>query len=226
MSARVRTLNATASTRPLVRCEGLVVGRRGIACAPPIYLEIGAGERVAVTGRNGAGKTTFLKTLAGQLLPVAGKAQVLGMVLGRTHAHELSRSGLAYVGDDRGVFLTLSVRQQVELAIAMPFTIDLARSLTDPVATIASRPKRRVATLSGGERQVLGIGCALFRKPKVLIVDELTQGLQSETRHALLDRLMRTSCSQGLTVIFSDDHEWVIERLATHRLDLEDGTLS
>lgn len=207
----------------LIKCEQMAVGHHGRSSSMPHSFSVAAGERVAIVGRNGTGKSTLLRTLAGHLPPTQGKGEVLGMTLGACTAHDLARGGLSYVSDSRGVFVTLTVREHIELALGLPYTPERGREVTAPVSRVGERADLQAANLSGGERQALGIGCALGRQPKLLIVDELTHGVHVVTRAALLRRLSEASAATGLAIVFTDDHREVVEQLATRQIVCAEG---
>ena len=207
-------------------CHDLATVRPGHHSSRLFSFSVAPGDRVAITGNNGTGKTSFLRTLAGFLAPLGGSAEVVGTQLGKMPSYILARRGLSFIGDDHGVFTSLTVREHIELATGQPYTLDTARTVLSPLCSIASRPRGAVSTLSGGERPVFGIGCALARNPRLLLADNLTQGLQRQTKRLILDRVLTACQTFNCSMIFADEDESVVVGLANRRLDMESGICS
>ena len=140
-----------------------------------LSMEVEAGTVVALLGRNGAGKSTTLKTVMGIVPPRAGRihfdrADITGLA-----THRIARLGIAYVPEDRGVFASLSVQEHLTLAPA-PGGWTLER-IYEAFPRLAERRDHRGTQLSGGEQQMLSIARALTLAPRLLILDEPTEGL-------------------------------------------------
>jgi branched-chain amino acid transport system ATP-binding protein len=145
-----------------------------------VSLQVGEGEVVALLGRNGAGKTTTMRSITGLAPPRRGDIVLDGRQIARIRPHQVARAGVSYVPSGRRVFGSLTVRQNLELA---------ARSakVQEPVWTIErlheifpkleQLDRRRAGLLSGGEQQMVKLGRALLAHPKVLLLDEPTEGL-------------------------------------------------
>jgi branched-chain amino acid transport system ATP-binding protein len=138
------------------------------------------GETVGLLGRNGMGKSTLIRTLLGHVRERSGRIDIQGRDLSRGKPHEAARLGIAYVPEGRGIFPTLSVRENLVMA-ARPGR-DGRRDWTfDRVMTTFPRLTERIghlgAHLSGGEQQMLSIGRALMTNPDAVILDEATEGL-------------------------------------------------
>ena len=142
-----------------------------------VSLEVKAGESVALLGRNGVGKTTTLRAIMG--LAVRGRGEVTfdGHDLGRCEAHEVPRKGIGYVPQGRGIFPNLSVHEN--LCIGLPGKSDAEREayVFDRFPRLKERLKQAGGTLSGGEQQMLAIARCLMMKPKLIILDEPTEGI-------------------------------------------------
>ena len=142
-----------------------------------VSLEVKAGESVALLGRNGVGKTTTLRAIMG--LAVRGRGEVIfdGHDLGRCEAHEVPRKGIGYVPQGRGIFPNLSVHEN--LCIGLPGKSDAQREayVFDRFPRLKERLKQAGGTLSGGEQQMLAIARCLMMKPKLIILDEPTEGI-------------------------------------------------
>ncbi|PYN16441.1 MAG: ABC transporter ATP-binding protein [Candidatus Rokuibacteriota bacterium] len=147
-----------------------------------VSIEVGAGEVVGVLGRNGVGKSTTLKTIMGLLRPARGSVVFDGQDVTGTAAHRLARLGLAYVPEDRRIFRALSVLENLRTGLDRP-GVDAGRRarLLDKAyrsfPMLAERRGQAGGTLSGGEQQMLAIARAMMLEPKLLLLDEPTEGL-------------------------------------------------
>jgi len=149
-----------------------------------IDLTIGAAETVTLLGRNGVGKTTLLRTIAGLHPASEGKILFAGENITRLPAHERARRGIGYVPQGRGIFPHLSVEENLRLGLAALAGRSERRDAGIPdyvyeLFPVLSRFRsRKGGVLSGGEQQQLAIGRALVTRPKLLILDEPTEGIQ------------------------------------------------
>ena len=147
-----------------------------------VSIDVGAGEVVGVLGRNGVGKSTTLKTIMGLLRPARGSVVFAGQDVTGTAAHRLARLGLAYVPEDRRIFRALSVLENLRTGLDRP-GVDAGRRarLLDKAyrsfPMLAERRGQAGGTLSGGEQQMLAIARAMMLEPKLLLLDEPTEGL-------------------------------------------------
>jgi ABC-type branched-subunit amino acid transport system ATPase component len=141
-----------------------------------IDLDVKRNEIVACVGRNGAGKTTLLKTIAGFLKPLTGTIRSDGVSLGGQKPYDIARLGVKYVPQDKKVFSDLTVRENLELGSYASGDYDWDRVIVY-FPKLRELMDRKAGYLSGGERQMLMIGRALLGRPKLLLIDEPTEGL-------------------------------------------------
>ena len=156
-----------------------------------ISLEVQSGEMVFIAGRNGAGKTTLLKSIAGFLMPSTGSITFDDKSIMGLQAEKIALSGIRYVFQDKRVFSQLSVKENLELA-AYPVKVKIADAIQKLVSIYPKIEKflnLRAGSLSGGQRQILLIGRALIGNPKLLLIDEPTEGLAAGTINDILDVL-------------------------------------
>ena len=156
-----------------------------------ISLEVQSGEMVFIAGRNGAGKTTLLKSIAGFLTPSTGSITFDDKSIMGLPAEKIALSGIRYVFQDKRVFSQLSVKENLELA-AYPVKVRIADAIQKVVSIYPKIEKflnLRAGSLSGGQRQILLIGRALIGNPKLLLIDEPTEGLAAGTINDILDVL-------------------------------------
>jgi branched-chain amino acid transport system ATP-binding protein len=140
---------------------------------------VAAGEIVALMGRNGMGKTTLMRTLLGLVLPRKGDVRLDGASIAGVAPFRIARMGIAYVPEGRGIFPSLSVRENLLLAARNVLGVN-AWTLERVLATfprLGERMAHRGSDLSGGEQQMLTLGRALMTNPRLLLLDEATEGL-------------------------------------------------
>lgn len=182
-----------ATDGEVLAARDLSIGYGDLTVARHLDLQLNRGELVALMGANGAGKTTLVQTLVGLLRPVAGHVALFGQKTTQP-LHRRSRRGLSFVADDRSIIPGLSTRDNLRIA-----GLSDTRAAADfPV--FAPLLKRRAGLLSGGEQQLLTIYRALSRNPKVVVIDELSQGLAPQ----VVDRicgLLRQAADNGTSVL-------------------------
>jgi branched-chain amino acid transport system ATP-binding protein len=168
---------------PLIEIADLHARYRTAPILQGVSLRVDAGEIVSIFGRNGAGKTTLLKTAMGWLAPSAGLVSFEGRSIAGLSPDRIFRRGIGFIPEDRRIFATLSVQENLELGLFTAFRLDRAerRRRLDRVfglfPRLAERRNQAGRTLSGGEQQMLAIGRALAGAPKLLLVDEPSEGL-------------------------------------------------
>jgi branched-chain amino acid transport system ATP-binding protein len=183
---------------PLLETRQLSAGYLGSAVVRDLDLEVSAGEVVALLGPNGAGKTTTLLTLAGDLAPVSGQILLDGTP-STAPLHRRTVQGVGLVPEERSVFMGLTARENLRVGRA-----DLDRVLS-LFPELADKLDTRAGLLSGGEQQMLTLGRALVRDPRLLLADELSLGLAP----LVVDRLLsavREAADRGVGVLLVEQH--------------------
>jgi branched-chain amino acid transport system ATP-binding protein len=156
-----------------------------------------AGEIVSIFGRNGAGKTTLLKTAMGWLAPSAGTIAFEGRSIAGLTPDRIFRRGIAFIPEDRRIFARLSVLENLELGLFAAFGLARAERsrriarVFELFPRLAERRSQAGRTLSGGEQQMLAIGRALVGAPKLLLVDEPSEGLAPKVVTEIFEALVR-----------------------------------
>ncbi|WP_227283973.1 MULTISPECIES: ABC transporter ATP-binding protein [Paracoccaceae] len=167
-----------------------------------VSLEIAEGEVLALMGRNGMGKTTTVKTIC-RLLPVsAGTVLFDGQDLARLPAYKAARMGLGLVPEGRRCFTNLTVAENL-IAAARPGHWDMDR-IAALFPQLADRRDQSAASLSGGEQQMLAIGRALMTNPRLLILDEATEGLAPVVRQEIWAAIATLKRDAGLAILLVD----------------------
>jgi branched-chain amino acid transport system ATP-binding protein len=179
---------------------------------------------VAILGRNGAGKTTLLKTIMGELKATAGAISLDGRDASRLPTERRVRLGIGYVPQEHAVFGRLSVRENLEVgALATRDRSAIDRALTI-FPKLGQRLQQPAGTLSGGERKMLAIGRALLADPKLLLLDEPTEGVWIGVIEEIAERLQ--TLVQQIAVILVEQHLDLALRVADYAYVLDRGRVA
>ena len=190
-----------------------------------VELDVPAGSRTCVMGRNGMGKTTLLKCVMG-LLPVSsGTVMFEGSELRRLPAEARARLGIGYVPQGREIFSHLSVEEnlRVGLGVRKNGARDIPPLVFELFPVLKRMLRRRGGDLSGGQQQQLAIGRALVLKPKLLILDEPTEGIQPNIVHEIGDVILHLNREGGVTVLLVEQKLPFARRVASRFHILEKG---
>ena len=190
-----------------------------------IALTIDAGEVVTLLGRNGMGKTTTIRAIMGLNPPSAGSVRFDGQEIAGRPPERIARLGIGLVPEGRRVFPTLTVRENLVATAASgahradPRDIDRIYQM---FPRLAERRKQRAGTLSGGEQQMLAIGRALMTNPRLLILDEATEGLAPLVRTEIW-RCLALLKAEGEAILVVDKNLAALKRLADRHVIIEKG---
>ena len=179
---------------------------------------------VAVLGRNGAGKSTLLKTIAGEIRPMAGSIVFDGVEAGGEPTERRVRRGIGFVPQEDAIFGKLTVRENLLLGA----THSPDRSGLDEVISffpkLGDRMRQTAATLSGGERKMLAISRALLGRPRLLLLDEPTEGVWIGVIEEIADRL--AILAQRMSVILVEQHVHLALRVAGYAYVIDRGSVA
>jgi branched-chain amino acid transport system ATP-binding protein len=214
----------------MLKLEGLTAGYGGSQVLFGIDLSIGAGEVVTLLGRNGMGKTTTIRAIMGLLPSVGGRIwggaiALDGAAVAGLPPHKVARQGLGLVPEGRQVFPTLTVEENL-LATAAHRGPGAPRWTLPAVYDFFPRLRERRtnpgAKLSGGEQQMVAIGRALMTNPRLLILDEATEGLAPLIRAEIWDVLAQLK-AEGQAILLIDKNLAAVTRLADRHVVIEKG---
>jgi branched-chain amino acid transport system ATP-binding protein len=206
---------------PRLRLHGLAVSYGPVRVVRDATLEVGAGEAVALLGRNGAGKTSTLLAISGGLSPAGGSVELDGTAIQGLPAHRVARRGLSLVPQGRRIFPGLTVRENLMLGDRGG---DLG-AMFELFPVLAERAHLRASTLSGGEQQMLAIGRALMMRPRVLLMDEPSEGLAPLVVKLIGELIARLRREQQLSILIAEQNLALALEVADRVYVLDRGEL-
>jgi branched-chain amino acid transport system ATP-binding protein len=187
-----------------LRLAGVTAGYGATHVLEGIDLALAPGEALSIIGRNGVGKSTLLATIMGHTTLHAGAIELGGARIDSAPPHRRARAGLAWVPQEREIFPSLTVRENLELG-ARPGAWTPAR-VFELFPNLAGRLGHGGTQLSGGEQQMLAIARALLTNPQVLLMDEPTEGLAPVIVEALAQVLRRLRAAGGLSIVLVEQN--------------------
>ena len=206
-------MSADAAAPPLLQAQGLHAWYGASHVLHGVDIAIARGQTVGLLGRNGMGKSTLIRTLLGHVTQREGRIVIDGRDLSRGKPHEVARRGVAYVPEGRGVFPNLTVRENLVMAArpapaghggadgrAAGWTLE---RVLRTFQRLAERLHHLGAQLSGGEQQMLAIGRALMTHPRLIILDEATEGLAPQIVTEIW-RVVQTIRDDGIATLIVD----------------------
>ena len=207
----------------MLTVESLSSGYGDIRVLHDVSFSVSAGEIVCLLGRNGAGKTTCMKTIVGLLRAQSGSVTCDGAVVSRLPANEVPRHGIGYIPQGRRLFAELTVAENLEIGLMVR---GKGRETRDRVLEmfprLRERLNQRADTLSGGEQQMLATGRALCIEPSVLLLDEPTEGLQP----SMIEQIRQAVTAlrdRGVAILLVEQRVDAVLSIANRVVFLENG---
>jgi urea transport system ATP-binding protein len=209
----------------MLSVEALAAGYGGSQILWGVDLTVPTGQVICLMGRNGVGKTTVLKTIMGLLPARGGRITLDGIDVTRWSVDRRARAGIGYVPQGREIFPHLSVEENLRMSL---LGCGRAHDLDDALAlfpTLRRLLGRKGGVLSGGEQQMLAIGRALLTRPKLLMLDEPTEGIQPSIVLEIEEAIRRIRGELGLAVLLVEQYLDFAERLADAYVIMAKGTV-
>ena len=208
----------------ILAARDLVAGYGLGAVIHGVSFDVGAGEVVCLLGRNGAGKSTTLRSVMGLTPPRSGRVEFMGEEITGRPPFKIARLGIGYIPDDRRIFAELTVEENLEIVRRVTrregrWTIERVRQLFP----VLSELRLKLGSgLSGGEQKMLAIGRALMGNPSLLILDEPSEGL-SPLMVVTLIKAIRQIQEEGVTLLIADQNVKFARRVAGRGYIMEEG---
>jgi branched-chain amino acid transport system ATP-binding protein len=212
---------------PLLELEKVHARYGAVQALHGVSLTVGEGEAVAVLGGNGAGKTTTLRAISG-LVSTSGEVRFAGERIARTAPERVARAGIAHVPEGRGIFVELSVQENLRLGAYLNRR-DFAESYDRVCAHFPWLDRRRsqqAGTLSGGEQQMLAIARALMSRPRLLLLDEPSLGLAPIVVREIFRILGELNEKEGLAVLVVEQNAKLALQSSSRAYVLEVGEVA
>lgn len=212
----------------MLEVDGLRAGYGRIPILGGISLQARAGSFVGILGHNGMGKTTLLKTLMGVLPATAGRVSFGGQDITRASTSARAKAGLGYVPQGRGIFPALTVRDNLRMGCILAReserrAIDEALTTFPRLTPLLDRPG---GALSGGEQQLLALARCLCGKPKLILLDEPTEGIQPSIVEEMVETLQGLRQTHGVTTLLVEQDLHFIASLADRVLVIQKGLIT
>ncbi len=189
-----------------------------------IDLQIEPGEIVAIMGRNGMGKTTLMKTLMGIVPEKSGAVTLNGSDITGQKSHQRVASGISYVPQGRMIFGAMTVEENVQTGLTVTGRKDVPGDIYELFPVLLDMKDRRGGNLSGGQQQQLAVARALASNPKVLLLDEPTEGIQPSIIREMARTLRKIRDERGLSIVVSEQVLSFALDVADRVIVIENGT--
>lgn len=201
----------------MLRIDEVYAGYNRVAVLRGASLEVKRGEIVAVLGRNGVGKSTLLRAVTGLIQTTSGSILLNGNDVTQLPAHKRARLGIAYVPQERDIFPRLTVRENLLVAVHAAGRGDAHQRVADIFSSfpiLADKLAASGSSLSGGMQQLLAVGRALISEPRILLLDEPSEGIQPSIVDTIVETLRRINLDLGIAIVLVSQNLDLVADLA------------
>jgi branched-chain amino acid transport system ATP-binding protein len=209
----------------LLQVNSLTTGHNGVAVVHDVNLMVESGEVVALLGANGAGKTTLLHTIAGLLPAINGTVFFNDRPVTGLSTHQIVRQGLSLLPENRGIFYQLTVAENLRLYKRQGGAVKV-EEVFEYFPALKPLVERKAGLLSGGEQQMLSLGCRFIADPKLMLIDEMSLGLAPIIFQRMLPVLTQFAADRGVGVLLVEQHVHVALKSASRAYVLNRGELT
>jgi len=212
----------------MLQVEGLSAGYSGSRVLDNLNLSVRRGQITAILGRNGMGKTTLMRTLMGLLSIDSGRILFDHQDIAGLRPFEIARLGISYVPQGREIFADFTVLENLRLGFLGKgnANAEIPGEVFDRFPILYERRNQKGGTLSGGQQQQLAIARAMIGRPKLLLLDEPSEGIQPSIVMEIAADLHRISRDDGLTILLVEQNVQMVLPLASHCAFIENGTVA
>jgi len=211
----------------MLKVQNLSSGYGKVKIVNDVSIEVKKGEIVSVIGRNGVGKSTFMKTIMGLIRPMNGSITIAGKDFTKQPVYTRAVAGVGYVEQGHGIFPDLTVEENIRIGL----TINNMKKSTDFSAAydyfpiLDSRRKQKAGTLSGGEQAMLSIARVLVAKPDLIILDEPSEGVQPNVVMQMGEIVMKYSKEMNTTILMVEQHLKLIQSISERAYAMDKGKI-
>ena len=211
----------------MLTIDSLHVSYGGSLILQGVDLSVRHGEFRAIMGRNGMGKTTLLKTIMGLVTPQSGKILLEGLPIQSVPTHEIAARGISYVPQGREIFGEFTVFENLRLGtLGKPRSErKIPQDVFEYFPVLYERRNQRAGSFSGGEQQMLAIARALVSRPKLLLLDEPSEGIQPSIVNGICSILKKIIAETGLTILIVEQNVDMIMQIAAECAFMEKGAI-
>ena len=209
----------------LLQVNSLTTGHNGVAVVHDVNLMVESGEVVALLGANGAGKTTLLHTIAGLLPTINGTVFFNDQPVTGLSTHQIVRQGLSLLPENRGIFYQLTVAENLRLYKRQGGAVKV-EEVFGYFPALKPLVERKAGLLSGGEQQMLSLGCRFIADPKLMLIDEMSLGLAPIIFQRILPVLTQFAADRGVGVLLVEQHVHLALKSSSRAYVLNRGELT